>query len=198
MPADHHVVVVGAGPAGSVAARDIARHGWRVLLLEEHTVVGDPVHCSGLVTPRTLKAADLNEDLVVHRITGAIVHSPLGRQVTIGGDRERAFVLDRQRFDQALAEQAQKAGASLSLSSRFIGLEVSDDIARVTYDRGGASHTVTADLVVGADGSLSAVSRPLGLAKPAEAIAAIGGEVTGHALRDDLVEVFVDPERIPG
>ena len=70
------MVVVGAGPAGSVAAREIARHGIRVLLLEEHSEVGDPVHCSGLVTPRTLQAAGVSEELVIHRVRGAIVHSP--------------------------------------------------------------------------------------------------------------------------
>ncbi|HJQ93885.1 MAG TPA: FAD-dependent oxidoreductase, partial [Candidatus Thermoplasmatota archaeon] len=51
--ADYDVLVVGAGPTGSNTARLLARDGWKVLLVEEHPEVGQPVQCAGLVTPRT-------------------------------------------------------------------------------------------------------------------------------------------------
>ena len=54
---DYDAVVVGAGPAGSTTAAEIAQGGFRVLLLEEHAEIGIPLHCSGLVTPRTLDEA---------------------------------------------------------------------------------------------------------------------------------------------
>ena len=54
MHLDCDVAVVGAGPAGSRTARDLARDGLRVLLLEEHRRIGVPSHCSGMISPRTL------------------------------------------------------------------------------------------------------------------------------------------------
>lgn len=52
----YDAVVVGAGPAGSATARDIALEGFKVLLIEEHAAVGGPSHCPGLVARRTLNA----------------------------------------------------------------------------------------------------------------------------------------------
>src|SRR5205814_1994339 len=45
--ADYDVLVVGAGPTGSNAARLLAAGGWKVLLVEEHPEVGHPVQCAG-------------------------------------------------------------------------------------------------------------------------------------------------------
>lgn len=196
---DADVLVVGAGPAGSVAARDIARHGFKVLLLEEHARVGSPVHCSGLVTPRTLEAAGVAErDVAVNRIRGAIVHSPLGRQVVVGGDRVRALVIDRRRFDERLAEQAQEAGATLLLDRRVSGLRISARAVEVVTEGSGATRALTAGMVIGADGAMSAVARSLGLAGQRETVVAIGGEVAASSLEPDLVEVFVEPELTRG
>ena len=46
------VIVVGGGPAGSVSARTAARHGARVLQIEEHTKIGKPIQCTGLLSVR--------------------------------------------------------------------------------------------------------------------------------------------------
>lgn len=43
-------VVVGAGPAGLIAAREIASRGYDVKVFEEHPEVGVPNHCAGLVS----------------------------------------------------------------------------------------------------------------------------------------------------
>jgi geranylgeranyl reductase family protein len=197
--AEYDVIVVGAGPAGSVAARDIAKAGFRVAQLEEHDGAGPPVHCSGLVTSRTLVAAGVREDsVIVNRISGALVHTPLGRVVEIGGDRTRALVIDRSAFDRALAEQVVASGATLMVNRRVTGIEVGDRNVMVRAGCNGQSTTLTADLVIGADGSHSTVARFLGFARPQESIAAIGGELQATPERGDMVEVFIDPGLAPG
>ncbi len=191
------VVVVGAGPAGSVASRELARRGVRVLLLEEHQSVGVPVHCSGLVTPRTLEAAGVSQDLVINRIKGAHIHSPTGWVLTLGGDKTRALVIDRCRLDQVLAEQAQEAGATLMLGTRLMALERVDGRLRLHIRRNGTTTHMETDLLVAGDGSLSAVARQLGQT-PEESVAVMGGEVAAGGLDPEYVEVFLGDDTAPG
>ena len=49
------IVVIGAGPAGIMASIEASKTGASVILLEEHPIVGDPNHCSGLITIKGLK-----------------------------------------------------------------------------------------------------------------------------------------------
>jgi len=111
MSADCDVAVVGAGPAGSRTARNLAGEGFRVRLLEEHRRIGVPSHCSGLISPRTLKEAEIGEEAVIHRLTGAFVHAQDGAEAALGGGHTRAVAIDRVRWDETLSEQAQRAGA---------------------------------------------------------------------------------------
>lgn len=199
MAMEYDVAVVGAGPAGSVAAREIAAAGLRVVVVEEHPQVGRPVHCAGLVTARTLEAAGVSEkDLVLNQIRGAIVHTPAGNQVAVGGDKTHALVIDRPLLDQRLAERAQEAGATLMLERRVTGVERTDRGMRLEMARGRARSVLEASLVVGADGARSLVARCTGTAAPEESIVATGGEISGGALTSDMVEVFVHPDLAPG
>ena len=105
----YDAVVVGAGPAGSATARDIARKGFKVLVLEEHATVGRPTHCSGLVTPRTLETAGVGHDIVLNRIVGARISVPSGKEVVVGGDRVHALVVDRAQFDDVCSGRGNEA-----------------------------------------------------------------------------------------
>ena len=197
---DFDVAVIGAGPAGSVSAREIAAAGHKVLLLEEHNVVGQPVHCSGLITPRTLDAAGLGDDIVLNTIKGALVYTPEGNKIIVGGDRVHAFVIDRARMDEKLAQQAQEAGAVLALESRLVDMQRTDDGVRLRVHRGSdkAEQQIDVKLVIGADGSHSAVAKAMGAGSVQETIVAVGGEVAMQSLNDDMVEVYVQPDLAPG
>ena len=197
---DFDVAVVGAGPAGSVSAREIAAAGYKVLLLEEHSVVGQPVHCSGLITPRTLEAAGLGDDIVLNSIKGAVVYTPQGNTITVGSNRVHALVIDRARMDEGLAQGAQKAGAVLALESRLVAMQRNDDGVRLHVQRGPnrTEQTINVRLVIGADGSHSAVAKAIGTGSTQETIVAVGGEIRMQAQNDDMVEVYVQPDLAPG
>ena len=213
---DYDVVVVGAGPAGSRTARDLARRGVRVALLEEHPAIGDPVHCSGLVTPRTLAEAGVGDGpssgpgqgpsissgqgLVRNRVSGAAVWVGGAEPFTIGGDRLHALVVDRRRLDELLAQQAQEAGAVLLHQARLTGVERVDGHVRLGVTGPQGPRSLDAWLVVGADGSRSTVARSLGFPAAREAVAAIGGEAALPAAvgRLDHVEVYLGADVAPG
>ena len=58
------VIVVGGGPAGLAAARSLAGDGRSVLVLEEHAVVGEPVHCTGLLGLDAFDELDLPRETI--------------------------------------------------------------------------------------------------------------------------------------
>ena len=203
MTFDCDVAVVGAGPAGSRTARDLARAGLRVRLVEEHRLVGVPSHCSGLISLRTLRESDIGDGAIMHRITGAFAHTQGGTRVALGGAETKAVAIDRIRWDQTLAEQAQAAGAEL-VRARMTNVERETNGVRLTLATDGRESRLTARMVVGADGTHSRVARSLGMARPAEFAYNLGIEgkmrypAEGEGWRDDYVHVFVGRDMAPG
>ncbi len=194
----YDAVVVGAGPAGSAVARDIASRGFNVLLLEEHSVIGQPLHCSGLVTPRTLALAKVGEQVVQNEIRGALIQSPLGNQLSIGGDRVYALAIDRVRLDQAMASQAQEKGAELLLDAKFLGLEQANGLVTAWVERHGRRTRVLTKLLIGADGAQSKVAKQLGVHKLHGTVLGLAAEVRAQEAARDQVTVLVDKDVAPG
>ena len=195
---DYDAVVVGAGPAGSTAAAEIAQGGFRVLLLEEHAEIGIPLHCSGLVTPRTLEEAGVGLDLVLNHVVGAHVYAPSGRTLSLGDGQTRALVIDRVGLDRVLVARAQERGAELVTRARVIGVEHDGAGIKVRVDRESASTVVRARLLVGADGASSRVARVLGMDGPAEVVHALGAEGILPGAEEQHVQVFVGRSVAPG
>jgi geranylgeranyl reductase family protein len=197
MHLDCDVAVVGAGPAGSRTARDLAARGFRVRLLEEHRRVGVPSHCSGLISLRTLRESGIGEQAIIHRIIGAYAHTQSGSEVELGGGKVQAVAIDRIKWDQALCDQAQEAGAEL-VRARVTSVERINSHVRLTTQTDGRDSTLTARLVVGADGTHSRVRRTLGMGAPREYAYNLGIEGRMKARRDDFVHVFVGRDMAPG
>ena len=194
----YDAVVVGAGPAGSTVAAGIAQGGFRVLLLEEHAQIGIPLHCSGLVTPRTLEEAAVGEDLVLNRVVGAHVYAPSGRRLTLGDGTTRALVIDRVGLDRVLVEKAQKQGVELATRSKVVAAQREAGGVTITVDRGGSSPKVHSRLLVGADGARSWVARAMGLVGTGEWVSGLGAEGTLPGADEENVQVFVGQSVAPG
>lgn len=197
-PLFYDAIVVGAGPAGSATARHIAGGGYRVLLLEEHMRIGAPLHCSGLVTPRTLEEAGVGQGLVANRIIGAHIYAPSGRSLTLGDGATQAYVIDRVGLDQALAERAQNAGVDLVTGARLLHAERQDGAVTLTVRRNDALLTLRTRLLVGADGASSRVARSMGLGGPAERVRGLGAEGVLPGADRERVQVFVGNAVAPG
>ena len=158
------VVVIGAGPAGSFAATRLAAAGHDVLVLEEHEVVGQPVHCTGLVGAEAFAEFDLPRSLILGEAGGVRFWGARGESVPVQPGRVSAVVIDRGALDLHLANRAVTAGAELRRGCRAERVSVDDEGVSVTTNAGGPA--ITARAVVLACGASYRFHRPLGLGLP--------------------------------
>lgn len=195
---DYDVVVVGAGPAGSATAKNIARSGFKVLVVEEHDRVGEPSFCSGLVTPRSLQAAGVSSRVLLNTLKGAVVHSASGKELSLGGDKVHALAIDRVAFDQELAEQARQAGAELRLGSKLRHIERRNGHLTLDLEVKERPLSISTRLLVGADGANSMVARWINGAAKGEIVRAIGVKAKLAPQATDRVDIFVGESIAPG
>lgn len=162
------VVIVGAGPAGSMAAKTAADAGLDVIMLEKRQEIGDPVRCAEGVSKRILsEMVKPDPQWIAAEVLGARIYAPDGNSIVMSEDRaglEVGFVLERKVFDRALAMHAAQAGAKVMVKTRALGLlKKNGSINGVTAMRMGQPIEIEAPLVIGADGIESKVGRWAGI-----------------------------------
>ncbi len=157
------VLVVGAGPAGSTAARALALGGARVHLLERARF---PRHkpCGGGITTRALIRfpflGPALERIPTRYISRLYLEGPSGRGVVLTSPRPAVVTVRRLEFDHLLAQLAVEAGARLVEDATVSGAAAGEDGVRVTTRDG---REFRADYLVAADGVNGVVTRRLGL-----------------------------------
>ena len=156
------VLVVGGGPAGLYAAERLARRGVTTLLCEEHTLVGDPVHCTGVLATESFDVLGLPRDAMLNPLPTARFVSPSGITVAYSAPSPLAVVIDRGVFDRALAERARAAGAEIRVGVRASVIETGPTAVRAQI----GEEWVGARLVMLACGANYAVQRRTGLGLP--------------------------------
>lgn len=151
----YDLVVVGAGPAGSSAARAAAERGLSVLLLDRRAEIGRPVQCAECVHPLILRWVPVPPDCIAFRTARLRTFLPGGQSLAMAAP---AFILQRALFDQHLAALAVQAGADLWLQTTAVRPAPGGIIVR----RGRGEEEVSATVIVGADGPRSTVGTWIG------------------------------------
>lgn len=158
------VVVIGAGPAGLMAARQLAQHQHDVVVLEEHAAIGVPTHCTGLLGLEAFSELDIPRHTILDTTHAARFVGPDGSSVVVDADRVNAAIVDRALFDQSLAASCTAAGADLRSSARVRTITIGADRVTVTAD--GAGGTIEARACILACGANYRFNRQLGLGVP--------------------------------
>jgi digeranylgeranylglycerophospholipid reductase len=164
MKTEYDIIVIGAGPAGSIAAKFAAEQGVSVLMLEKDRDVGYPVRCGEAISIAGVEEfIPSNEKWIAARINKFSLNSPDGTEAIIEFN-DAGYVLERRIFDYELAKSAADAGAEILTRSYVNGLIIENDkVAGVKYEFRGEQKEIRSKIVIGADGVESRVGRWAGL-----------------------------------
>ena len=184
---NYDVVIAGGSVAGLFCAREIARNGHSVLVLEEDYEIGTPEHCGGLVSLSALEELGIipHSKTFEHLINSAQVFAPNGDSFIIDSKKQKVAEVNRRELDKQIAHQAQKNGADIKVKTSFQelteeGVRTSDgDIkCKIVVDARGVSSLINKDR----DGILLSAQY----------------EIYSDWIKKDKVEVYFDQEKYPG
>ena len=203
MPSRYDAVVIGAGPAGSTAAYEIASAGFSVLLLEKHARPGLPLSCGEAVSKGAVASLpEMKEEWISAHIKRARLVGPDQNRITVNR-KNAGYVLDRPRFDLDLAERAAMAGADLVCNAIGRNLHRQDRLftAIDVLHESGETSRVTAKIFIAADGVESQIARQAGMAnlfKRSDVFAAAQYRVENIDIENDLITFHVGQSMAPG
>ncbi len=190
---EYDVIVVGAGPIGSISARYASMHGAKTLMIEDDPSIGSPVGCTGLLSTRAIRECEMEPtgDFVLNSVKGAFIHPMNGDRLPIDGKSTKAYVVSRKMFDRRLASMAIEEGADLWMNTRAVGIHNNGKRKKVLMIRNGQTESAEARVVIGADGVRSKVAKWAGLGNVSKVLPGIQAEIPYRSEDTDFVELFV-------
>ena len=164
MKNEYDVIVVGGGPAGSMAARFAAEQGASVIMLEKDRDIGYPVRCGEAVSKTGIEEFIESDDAFISStINKFAMVAPNGTEVVLPYG-ETVYVLERRIFDYELAKQAASYGAEIITRAYVNGLLFDDGkVSGVKFEYKGTQQELKAKVVIAADGVESRVGRWAGI-----------------------------------
>src|SRR5512136_169116 len=169
----YDVVVAGAGPCGSAAARACAEAGLRTLCIEEHGTIGRPVQCAGLLSVAALSECKVSTRSLLNTIWGARFIPSSGEPLEIDGGRPMAYVVDRGALDAEMARAAAGAGAEFRLRTTVASVKGDRLITKGIRGR----EEIGFSILIAADGVRSSIARISGLGQAQSVLGGLQAEV---------------------
>lgn len=157
------IAVVGASPAGLMAARNASLGGASVTLFEKKSKIGTPSHPANSIYEgmMNITGEKINKSYVRHKIKGMKLISPGGYQICIDTP---GYAIHKKKFDRYYARQVEKTGGSIECNSEIVHIRrKGKKIYMVKKDENNNLDHVVCDILILADGIFSKNAQKLGL-----------------------------------
>lgn len=199
----YDVIIVGAGIAGPIVARNVAREGYSVLLIDKKPAIGTPKQCAEGININVFKNYDIPYDkrFINREIYGAKLYSPSGYELEMRYKDVSGVILERKVFDKMLAFYAARAGADVLVRTEaFDVIRENGLIKGIKAKHEGKTIEIYADIVVAADGVESTIARKAGIntyAPPHEFDSAYEYEMLIEDFDPNLIHLWFGNEVAP-
>lgn len=163
------VLVIGAGPAGSMAAKYASSNGCEVLLVDKKAEIGTPKRCAEGIVTTTLDEVGITPDRrwITRDIDGIKLIAPDNTIFELDTLKNklpyRGYILERKVFDKHLAMDAIRSGTKIMLRTQAISSKRVDGKVVTTLKSISGEVRVTSKIIIAADGVESRVGKWLGL-----------------------------------
>ncbi|MBT3251898.1 MAG: NAD(P)/FAD-dependent oxidoreductase [Candidatus Marinimicrobia bacterium] len=199
----YDVIVVGGGPAGSMAALKAAEGGASVCIMEKDRDIGYPVRCGEAIGELGLKQfVDIRPNWIAATITEFRLISPNGTKIDTEFSGQKGFILHRRIFDYDLCTMAADAGADVFTKAYVNGLIIENDIVcGIKVNHLGDQKNIYSKIVIAADGLESRVGRWAGLRtqiRMKDMESCMQYTVANVPLKENRIDFYVGQEYAPG
>lgn len=193
------VLVVGAGPAGSGAARSSAMNGARTLMVDKKKEIGTPVQCGEVIGLDLVKRSGMRIPPQAIVAKHAFTRFVLGREVVIDNYEPywRSVTVERKIFDKHLALRAALAGAAVQADTKLLSAKVEEgNVVSCVLNHQGEEVEISPKVIVAADGVHSTMSKVMGAEFFSPQDVARGVEFELVAKRDvpECMHIFIEEE----
>ncbi|MEM5814992.1 MAG: NAD(P)/FAD-dependent oxidoreductase [Candidatus Aenigmatarchaeota archaeon] len=180
----YNVIIIGAGISGNRIADILSRKGLRVLVIEEHSKVGFPSKCTGLVSQRIKELLPfLDDKIFLNEIKiGKFIFKKEFFELK---PKSKIYVIDRIKLDESIYRRAIANGVEYKFGERFLSGELLNDRVVVKTSIG----KYEGDVLVGADGPFSAVAKNFKLYEETEFFIGLQSTIKGD-FEKEKVEVW--------
>lgn len=194
------VIVIGAGPAGTTVAKQMASEGFDVLVFEKSNFPGHMKPCGGAISREFCKELNLPGEIIEKEINRLLIHFP---EESIELSSKSGFALfERENFDSFLAKKAVESGAKV-LNSTAVTDVIRDSNKMIVYFKRipfQQTEKIQTRLVVFADGTETLAHKKYKIgfqSKPDHTVLAATCDIRLHNESRDSLDFFVSEEISP-
>lgn len=164
------VLVIGAGPAGSIAAREASKNGAKTLIIDKKSEIGTPKRCGEGIMDGVLEKVGIEEDKrwIARHIDGARLVAPDNTSAWFTSENletpATGIILERKVFDKHVTMDAIRSGAEVMIKTEATNITREDNYLLVDITSfNGKYDRIKAKIVIGADGPEGRVASWMGI-----------------------------------
>ena len=186
----YDVLIIGAGPAGNMAALELAKGGARTAVIDYRERIGDKL-CTGVIGLECARKFPVSERHIRRQVDSALIHSPSGRCYRVKKRGPQALIVDRVAYVSEVASTATAHGAEYFIGHRATAIDQTQRGVRVWSKRGPSVECFESRLLLIATGFRSPVTQMVGLCGRNDQDFIFGQQVEVATNGVEDVEVFI-------
>lgn len=160
----YEIIIIGAGPGGSEAAKHFSKAGFSVLVIEKEKLDREKVCGGGVFVQEILEFGELPKDIVERSIRTLKIDSPNhSTTIALPEHLPSGAIVKRSSYDSYLQDQAKATGAKFIEQAITVDILLSDSNVEVTIKTSDSLKKVSSRLLIDASGYSSNVANKLGL-----------------------------------